>query len=610
MKLTENALAVLRCRYLIRDEKGNLLETPEQLFRRVADAIAAPETQFDPAADTAALSRDFYCLMTSLAFLPNSPTLMNAGKPRGQLSACFVLPVEDSLESIFEAIKQAALIHQSGGGTGFSFSRLRPAGSPVRSSGGVASGPVSFMRVFNAATEAVKQGGARRGANMGVLRVDHPDILEFIHCKRDPAAMTNFNISVGLTDAFMRALAAGEMYDLIAPQDGRVVGRLAADTVFSLLTEAAWQNGEPGVLFLDRINRDNPVPSTGALEATNPCGEQPLLPYESCNLGSVNLAAMTLSGARGVDWDRLARTVRLAVHFLDNVISAGCYPLEQIRTRTESARKIGLGVMGLHDLLLALRLPYDSDEAVELGGRLMAFIHNTASAASAALAEQRGVFPLCGSPLALGGRRNATVTTVAPTGTLSLLAGVSSGIEPVFAWSYTRHVLDGSVLTEHHPLLEAALRENGVSAKEDLPPDVARVFVCAHDIAPSWHIKMQAAFQRHVDNAVSKTVNFPHGATREDVRESFLLAYKLGCKGITVYRDGSRDGQVLQAAAPRQPEGEDDVPCLDCARPGGGARCPVLSPQENGSEDSCARQTGGGQSLPSPLRKEGSHDLP
>ncbi|GHU95898.1 ribonucleotide-diphosphate reductase subunit alpha [Clostridia bacterium] len=513
MKLSANALEVLKKRYLARDAESNITEDAEGLFRRVARAIAAADLKYDPKADVKALEDSFYAAMTDLKFLPNSPTLMNADRPLGQLSACFVLPVEDSLTSIFEAVKQAALIHQSGGGTGFSFSRLRPAGAGVRSTGGVASGPVSFMRVFNAATEAIKQGGTRRGANMGVLSADHPDIMEFIDCKRDTTQITNFNISVALTDKFMANAETGGTRE---------------SEVFERLVDAAWQTGEPGVLFIDRINEKRPVPSQGEIEATNPCGEQPLLPYESCNLGSINLAAFC--DDRGVDWDGIAETAHLAVRFLDNVIDVNKYPLEIIRETTLKTRKIGLGVMGWADMLFELRLRYDSEEAVELGRRMMRFIRQEGIRASNELAAARGAFPLWDKEEFPLPRRNAAITTIAPTGTLSLLAGVSSGVEPVFALEFTRNVMDGAKLTE----------------KREVPKEVA---VTAHDVSPEWHIKMQAAFQEGTDNAVSKTVNFPNSATRGDVREVYLLAYKLGCKGVTIYRDGSRSGQVLTTGA-------------------------------------------------------------
>lgn len=566
MQLSENAVTVLNRRYLKRDEQGNLTETVEQLFERVAHAIAQADLLYDSNCDTAPVEQAFYEMMTNLDFLPNSPTLMNAGRPIGQLSACFVLPIEDSMEAIFEAVKQAALIHKSGGGTGFSFSRLRPNGSAVNSTGGVASGPVSFLRVFNMATEAVKQGGTRRGANMGILRVDHPDILEFIDCKRDNADITNFNLSIGITEAFMRAVEADEEYELINPVHKQAVGTLRARDVFEKIVDSAWRNGEPGIVFLDRLNRDNVVPSMGEIESTNPCGEQPLLPYESCNLGSINLSHMLRreeDGTLSVDYEKLAETVEHAVHFLDNVIDINKYPLEQIDFTTKQTRKIGLGVMGFADMLLLLGIPYDSDEAVELAGKVMKFIDDTAKQQSCLLAKTRGSFPLFGESIyseRFECLRNATVTTIAPTGTLSLLASCSSGVEPVFAYAYIRNVMDSTKMTEVSPILADKLKERGLYTEdllrkiaeqgtlahiEEIPEDIRRVFVSAHDISPEYHIRMQAAFQQHIDNAVSKTVNFTQDATHEDVAEVYRLAYRLGCKGVTIYRDKSRDSQVL-----------------------------------------------------------------
>ena len=564
MAISENARAVLEKRYLIRDEKGEPTETVEELFHRVADAIAAADAAFDPKADVAATARRFYDMMTGLDFLPNSPTLMNAGRPLGQLSACFVLPVGDSMEEIFDAIKNAALIHKSGGGTGFSFSRLRPRGSTVNSTGGVASGPISFMKVFNAATEAVKQGGTRRGANMGILRVDHPDILEFITCKNDTSEITNFNISVGITEAFMEAASQNKPYDLVNPATGRVTGQLNAKEVFDAIVSSAWQTGEPGIIFLDRLNRDNVVPSQGEIESTNPCGEQPLLPYESCNLGSINLVNHIMKTPAGwvLDRAKLEKTIRTAVHFLDNVIEVNQYPLPEIDQMTHSTRKIGLGVMGFADMLLYMGVPYNSDEGVELAREIMDTVNTIGHRASEELAEVRGPFPLFSESIYKDGRplRNATVTTIAPTGTLSIIAGVSSGVEPVFAYAYIRNVMDNTHLIETNQILKDKLVEAGIYSEElmkqivekgslahvdGIPEEIKRVFVCAHDVSPIWHVKMQAAFQAYTDNAVSKTVNFPNSATKEEVAEVYTLAYKLGCKGTTIYRDGSRDEQVL-----------------------------------------------------------------
>ena len=564
MPISENARAVLERRYLIRDEHGEPVETVDELFHRVADAVAAADARFYPKADVASTAKLFYELMTSLDFLPNSPTLMNAGRPLGQLSACFVLPVEDSMEHIFDAIKNAALIHKSGGGTGFSFSRLRAKGSTVNSTGGVASGPISFMKVFNAATEAVKQGGTRRGANMGILRVDHPDILEFITCKNDTKEITNFNISVGLTESFMEAVESDGSYELVDPASRRVTGRLNAREVFEAIVRSAWQTGEPGILFLDRLNKDNPCPGQGEIESTNPCGEQPLLPYEACNLGSINLVRHLRRTGTGYALDRakLEQTIRTAVHFLDNVIEVNQYPLPEIDAMTKKTRKIGLGIMGFADMLLYLGIPYDSDEGVAMASQVMELVQTIGHQESQRLAQVRGPFPLFAESVYRDGAplRNATVTTIAPTGTLSIIAGVSSGVEPVFAYAYYRNVMDNTHLIETNQILRDKLTELGLYSDElmrqiiehgslahveGIPEAVKRVFVCAHDVSPIWHVKMQAAFQQFTDNAVSKTVNFPNSATQEEVAEVYRLAYELGCKGTTIYRDGSRDEQVL-----------------------------------------------------------------
>lgn len=564
MKISNNAAAVLERRYLIKDDAGNPIETVDGLFRRVARAVAAPDAEHDAGADLAATENTFYQMMSELEFLPNSPTLMNAGRPLGQLSACFVLPVEDSMEDIFETIKQAALIHKSGGGTGFSFSRLRPKGSAVNSTGGVASGPISFMRVFNMATEAVKQGGTRRGANMGILRVDHPDILEFIDCKADNKDITNFNLSVGLTEEFMKAVESGGEYALVDPHTHETAGSLDARAVFDRIVDAAWRNGEPGIIFLDRLNRDNIVPSQGAIESTNPCGEQPLLPYESCNLGSINLTQMLKQSEGGAefDWDKLERTVQNAVHFLDNVIDINKYPLDKVEQTTKLTRKIGLGVMGWADALLLMGIPYNSDQAIELGERVMKFITAAGREASARLAKERGAFPLFAESILdpASPQRNGTISTIAPTGTLSIIAGCSSGVEPVFGYVFVRNIMDNTEMIEVNPILKAELERRGlysdqlmkriakegtVAHIESLPEDIRRVFVSAHDISPEYHIRMQAAFQRGCDNAVSKTVNFSNSATREDVERVYTLAFRLGCKGVTIYRDGSRNEQVL-----------------------------------------------------------------
>jgi ribonucleoside-diphosphate reductase alpha chain len=526
LRLTDNAVRILKARYLKKDELGNVLETPEEMFLRVASAVASAETEREHWAEV------YYDMMTGLDFLPNSPCLMNAGRELGQLAACFVLPIDDSMESIFETLKNAALIHKSGGGTGFSFSRLRPRNSIVGSTHGISSGPVSFIKVYDRATEEIKQGGTRRGANMGVLRVDHPDILEFITCKEEEGRINNFNLSVAITDEFMEALFNDSDYPLVDPHTGRVTERLAAGEVFRLITECAWMNGEPGIIFIDTINRNNPLEDK--IESTNPCGEQPLLPYESCNLGSVNLA--NLVDDSDIDWARLEEVVRHGVRFLDNVIDINVYPIPEIEEATLKTRKIGLGVMGFADMLLKLKVKYDSEEGLKWAERVMSFVADRAERESMRLAEEKGNFPAIGRSVYKGGSmRNACRTTIAPTGTIARIAGTSSGIEPNFSWKTVSHILDG-VMTDYHPLARLYLENN-----EPLPEH----FVTATEISPDWHIRMQAAFQKHVDAAVSKTINFATGASREDVADAFILAHRMGLKGLTVYREGSRKREVL-----------------------------------------------------------------
>lgn len=565
--LNPNAQVVLQKRYLQKGLNGDVIESPKEMFWRVASSIAAMETHYSRSSwKVEDLARTFYAMMTQYDFLPNSPTLMNAGTELGQLAACFVLPVGDSMDEIFDAVKHAALIHKSGGGTGFSFTRLRPKDSRVGSTGGVASGPISFLKIFNTATEQVKQGGTRRGANMGILRVDHPDILEFIRAKEREGDLNNFNLSVALTEKFMNSVEKDEEYPLIAPHTGKIVEYLKAREVFDLLVRKAWESGDPGIIFLDRINRDNPTPDQGEMESTNPCGEQPLLPYEACNLGSINLARFFVhkDGVPGVDWNRLREIVHLSVRFLDNVIDASEYPLERISLTVRKNRKIGLGVMGWADLLYQLKLPYDSRRAVTLAEKLMDFIQKEARSASKTLAAEREPFPAYETSVFkeqnIGPYRNATTTTIAPTGTLSIIAGCSSGIEPLFALCFVRQVMDGEKLAEANSFFVQALHdaqcyseslmqevvEKGSIRKMDfLPEELRSVFVTAMDITPEWHLKMQAAFQKYTDNAVSKTVNLPHSATQEDIYKIYWMAYEEGCKGVTVYRDGCKSVQVL-----------------------------------------------------------------
>jgi len=567
LNLSENARRVLARRYLKKNHKGKVIETPEQMFRRVASHIAKAEKKYG---DKSGIQADkwediFYEMMTDAKFLPNSPTLMNAGRRLGQLAACFVLPVEDSMEGIFGALHHAALIHKSGGGTGFAFSRLRPKNSTVGTTGGVASGPVSFMKIFNTATEQVKQGGTRRGANMAILRVDHPDIMEFIFSKEDNRELNNFNISVGVSDKFMEAVNRQEDYDLIDPRDQRAVNRLNAAEVYRTLIKQAWKNGDPGIIFLDRINQDNPTPHLGDIESTNPCGEQPLLPMEACNLGSINLAKFVLENGDGpvIDFEGLKDVVGWSVRFLDNTIDMSKYPLPQIDEMVQGNRKIGLGVMGFADMLFQLKIPYNSDEALETAETVMQFIQEKAHEASQNLSEERGVFPNWEQSIYQKQNRklrNATCTTIAPTGTLSIIAGCSSGIEPLFALSFVRNVMDNDKLLEVNPYFEEVANDRRFYSRElmdeiakrgsikkikQIPKDVRKVFVTAHDVSPDWHIRMQAAFQKFTDNAVSKTVNLPNDATVEDVMKVYNLANELGCKGVTIYRDGSKENQVL-----------------------------------------------------------------
>lgn len=593
--LTENARTVLAKRYLRRDDDGNPMETPEDMFWRVARTIAEADSFCGrDNAKVDQLAQEFYKLMTNLYFMPNSPTLMNAGRELGQLSACFVLPIDDSLDAIFEGVKNTALIHKSGGGTGFSFSRLRPRNDIVKSTMGVSSGPVSFIEVFNAATEAVKQGGTRRGANMAILRVDHPDILEFINAKYEGHRLNNFNISIGITSEFMEAVLHDEYYDLIHPNSKQSIQQLRAKEVFDLIVDHAWRNGEPGIVFLDRINEDNPTPKLGQIESTNPCGEVPLLPYEACNLGSINLGRVVKYNAENqpeIDWDKLEYVTKISTHFLDNVITMNNFPLPQIEEMVRNNRKIGLGIMGWADLLMILNIPYNSEEGTKIAGQIMEFIDYHSKVKSVELAHDRGKFPNFDGSIYDGneflykkykgksagmisdeqwkeldqkiqknGLRNATTTCIAPTGTISMIAAAAGGIEPLFALTFVRKVMDGTELIEVNPIFKEVIEERGIYSEElmreistkgtvhgmeSIPEDIQMIFVTAHDIIPEWHVRMQAAFQLHTDNAVSKTVNFDENATREEIAETYYLAYKSGLKGITVYRNNSRSFQPM-----------------------------------------------------------------
>lgn len=582
MKLSENARTVLERRYLKQKSDG-LLETPEEMLARVAENIAHVEREYygQSEAETKKWEKAFFQLMDKRKFLPNSPTLMNAGHNLQQLAACFVLPIEDSMESIFETLKIAALIHKSGGGTGFSFSDLRPKNDQVGSTGGVASGPLSFLKVYNASTEAVKQGGTRRGANMGILRVDHPDIESFIAAKQGTGEYTNFNLSVALTDRFMEALAKKEEFPLVNPRTGAPVDHVDPQTLFSSIVEAAWSSGEPGVIFIDRINQFNPTPQLGPIESTNPCGEQPLLPYEACNLGSINLALLCRkrAGTTEVDWEDLKETIHTAVRFLDNAIDATAHPHPKIEALSKANRKIGLGIMGWAELLIKMGIPYNSEQALALAEDVMSFIDGESKAASAALAEERGAFPNFKESIhdrpGLPPLRNATTTTIAPTGSISIIAGTTGGIEPLFSIAFTRQILDNDRLIEVNPLFLQSAKERGIYRDEliktiaelgnlenipEIPTDLKKIFLTAHQITPEWHIRMQAAFQKFTDNAVSKTLNFPRSATQEQVASAYLLAYQLGCKGVTIYRDGSIENQPMQPGLSSSAEASTEKP--------------------------------------------------
>ncbi|WP_455277934.1 vitamin B12-dependent ribonucleotide reductase [[Eubacterium] cellulosolvens] len=561
LKLTFNAISVLERRYLLKNENGRVIETPSQMFHRIAEAVALAEAKHDPK-KVIHSQKEFYEIMSKLEFLPNSPTIMNAGTKIGQLSACYVLPVPDSIYGIFNTVRDMAIIHQSGGGTGFSFSQLRPRGDFVGSTGGVASGPLSFMRVFDTSTDVIKQGGRRRGANMAILKVDHPDIIEFITSKEKEGFLTNFNLSVAITDSFMKAVEKDSEFELVNPRTSKVVTKTKARNLWTLIITSAWKTGDPGLVFIDEINRHNPTPEIGNIESTNPCGEQPLLPYESCNLGSINLAKFVDN--QEVDWESLGIAVNKSVNFLDNVIDVNKFPTSEVEKITKTNRKIGLGIMGFADTLLKMKIPYDSKEALKAGEKIMKFIQEEGHKTSIEIGKKKGSFPNFNQSIwkdrGYATMRNATVTTIAPTGTIGIIAGVSSGIEPLFAVAFIRNVMGGTQLTEVNSEFERIAKNRGFYSQElirkiartgsirdieEIPEEIRKLFVTAFDIAPEWHVKMQAAFQRHVDNAVSKTINFAAEATPDDVEKAYWLAYKMKCKGITVYRYGSKIDQVL-----------------------------------------------------------------
>ncbi|MBS3126936.1 adenosylcobalamin-dependent ribonucleoside-diphosphate reductase [Candidatus Woesearchaeota archaeon] len=559
---TDQALKILERRYLLKNAQGQLLETPKQMLQRVASNIAEADTYYGVAKITET-EKQFYEMMAELRFLPNSPTLMNAGTKTQQLSSCFVLPVDDSMHGIFGTLYDAALIHQRGSGTGFSFSRLRPKGDLVKQNMGVASGPLAFLHVYDAALDAIKQGGVRPGANMAVLRVDHPDIIRFIESKHDKRSLKNFNISVAVTDRFMKAVEADREYYLVSPKTEKYVGRLRARDVFAMITQNAWKTGDPGLIFIDEINRRHPAKHLGEIETTNQCGEAPLLPYEGCVLGSLNLNKFVNEEQNDINWELLRQTIRTAVHFLDNVIDMNSYPKPEIEEQTKKTRKFGLGIMGFADLLCRLRVKYDSEEGLLFAEKVMSFIKNTAYEKSSELAEQRGVCPAWpGSDHEKAGRkmRNMACISIAPTGTISILADASSGCEPLFAISYQKTVLGNNELVYLNKFFEQLAQERGFYSSElirkiakqgslqqlkEVPKDVRDIFVTAPDIAPEWHIKMQATLQKYVDNSISKTINFPRTASIKNVEKSYLLAWKEKCKGITIYRDGSYEDQVI-----------------------------------------------------------------